>query len=94
MGVLNVIRCGDKGVLKRKHIQLSSVVHIGKESNNLDVSEIIGIQKGDQLVYHSGTEFWAEHRKKMLSAKPKDAPFLAIYGYDSLPRSVPLIQDI
>ena len=48
---------GDKGILERKHIRVSSVVHIGKESNNLDVSEIIGVRAGDQVIFSSENEF-------------------------------------
>jgi len=34
---------GNIGVLKRKHIVASRVLHIGKESDNLDESEILGV---------------------------------------------------
>lgn len=44
---------GDKGILEHQHIIASSIVHIGKESNNLDISEVIGVQEGDQVTYLS-----------------------------------------
>jgi len=42
---------GDIGVLKRKHIVASRVVHIGKESNNLDEAEFLGVESGSYEIY-------------------------------------------
>lgn len=38
---------GDIGVLKRKHVVVGSVVHIGKESNNLEQAGVLGVQGDD-----------------------------------------------
>jgi len=37
---------GNVGVLERKLVAVTSVLHIGKESNNLDESETLGIGSG------------------------------------------------
>ncbi len=36
---------GDIGILKRKHLQVGSIIHIGKESNKLEESDVLGVGK-------------------------------------------------
>jgi hypothetical protein len=38
-------------VLSRKNVFVGSVVHIGKESNNLEQAEVLGVQDDDYVVY-------------------------------------------
>lgn len=49
---------GDIGELKRKHIffDSSSIKYIGKESNELEESEIIGVSDDDYTVYEDLAE--------------------------------------
>ena len=42
---------GNIGTLSRKKITVDKVIHIGKESNNLDESEIIGVSDSDYVIY-------------------------------------------
>ena len=44
---------GDSGVLKRRHLAINqdSIRYIGKESNELEQSEIFGVSKNDTLEY-------------------------------------------
>ncbi|MEX0911601.1 MAG: hypothetical protein WDZ43_05695 [Nitrosopumilaceae archaeon] len=42
---------GDVGVLERKHVTVSRVLHIGKESNNLDESEFLGVDSDSYEIY-------------------------------------------
>jgi len=41
---------GDVGVLQRRHVRIKSVINIGKESNNLDDSEILGVKTDDYQI--------------------------------------------
>ena len=47
---------GDIGELRRKQIIIREVNHIGKESNNLNESEIIGVSDNDYVIYDNKTE--------------------------------------
>jgi hypothetical protein len=42
---------GNTGKLERKHLHVCSIMHIGKESDNLDVAQVIGVQDGDCTLY-------------------------------------------
>ena len=42
---------GNIGTLKRRHLHVGSVIYTGKESNNLEESEIIGVQEDDNVIY-------------------------------------------
>ncbi len=42
---------GSIGILKRRHLRVGSVIYTGKESNNLEESEIIGVQEDDNVIY-------------------------------------------
>ena len=47
---------GEIGELRRKQIVISDIEHIGKESNNLEESEVIGVSDNDYVVYDNKTE--------------------------------------
>ena len=47
---------GDIGELKRKQIVINDIEHIGKESNNLEESEVIGVSDDNYVIYDSRTE--------------------------------------
>jgi hypothetical protein len=47
---------GEIGELRRKQLVISDIEHIGKESNNLVESEVIGVSDNDYVVYDNKTE--------------------------------------
>ena len=47
---------GDIGELRRKQIVIGDIEHIGKESNNLEESEVIGVSDNDYVIYDNRTE--------------------------------------
>ena len=47
---------GDIGELRRKQIIINDIEHIGKESNNLEESEVIGVSDNDYAIYDNKTE--------------------------------------
>ena len=47
---------GEIGELRRKQLIISNIEHIGKESNNLEESEVIGILDSDYVIYDSKIE--------------------------------------
>ena len=48
-------------------------MHIGKESNNLEQTEVLGVQEGDYVRYGgSNLEQLIAHKEKILLAEPKD----------------------
>ena len=47
---------GDIGELRRKQIVINDIEHIGKESNNLEESEVIGVSNNDYVIYDNKTE--------------------------------------
>ena len=47
---------GDIGALTRQKITLYKVIHIGKELNNLDETEVIGISDNDYVIYDNISE--------------------------------------
>ncbi len=44
---------GNIGELKRRHLQVDSIIHIGKETNNLEETEVVGVQKDDYQIYQN-----------------------------------------
>ncbi len=42
--------------MSRKHIVIDDIEHIGKESNNLEESEVIGVSDNDYVIYDNKTE--------------------------------------
>lgn len=66
---------GNEGSLQRKHIRANRILHIGKESYNLEESEILGVDSDSYEIYENLQDL--EHRfkcvcKKVLDLKPKD----------------------
>jgi hypothetical protein len=47
---------GSIGELRRKQIVINDIEHIGKESNNLEESEVIGVSDNDYVIYDNKTE--------------------------------------
>ena len=42
---------GDNGLLRRKHVVIDNVEYIGKESNNLEKTGMIGVSDNDYVIY-------------------------------------------
>lgn len=66
---------GDVGILKRKHVRITSIVHIGKESNGLDESELLGLDEDSYVEYSDVDSLERKFRElapKILELKPKD----------------------
>jgi hypothetical protein len=42
---------GDIGTLSRKHLKVESIVHIGKESNHLENTQMLGVGDDDYQIY-------------------------------------------
>ncbi|WP_148701870.1 hypothetical protein [Candidatus Nitrososphaera evergladensis] len=61
---------GSKGILTRKHIRVSSVVHIGKESNDLEVSEVLGVNDDTTLAYSSISQKMSENKERIIATPP------------------------
>lgn len=72
---------GDVGILQRKRIVVSSVIHIGKESNNLEESEVLGLDSESYVIYENKEEIerkFKELTPKVLKLEPKDVKSLGI----------------
>lgn len=63
---------GDTGLLARKHVVISSVRHIGKESNNLESAEAIGVHESDYVYYDNPIKKIKAHQDVIFAAKPRD----------------------
>ena len=66
---------GDFGVLERKGVLISDVLHIGKESNGLEESEILGLNESSYEIYENKDELerkFFENKDRILKLKPKD----------------------
>ena len=42
--------------MKRKQIYIGEIEHIGKESNNLEETEVIGVSDNDYVIYDNKSE--------------------------------------
>ncbi len=60
---------GESGILKRKNLHITNIVTVGKESNNLEESEILGLDENSVFEYQNTTL----DIKKIFEMKPKDA---------------------
>ena len=47
---------GGIGELRRKQIDIGEIEHIGKELNNIEESEVIGVSDNDYVIYDNKTE--------------------------------------
>lgn len=54
---------GNIGLLGRKHLRITSCVHIGKESNNLDENDIMGVTEEDYVIYHPSSGAGSENKE-------------------------------
>ncbi len=63
---------GDVGVLTRKHVKVYSVIHVGKESNNLDIAEVLGVEKDDYVIYNNIKDIIISKKDLILSLRPRD----------------------
>ena len=66
---------GDIGILQRKYVKINGILHIGKESNNLDESEILGLNPDSYSVYENREELEKQFKEishKILELRPKD----------------------
>ena len=57
----------NEGIAHRKHIVADRIRYIGKETNNIDETQIIGIEEDDYIEYDNVMEFY----NWILSLKPK-----------------------
>lgn len=72
---------GNVGVLGRKHVTITKIVHIGKESNNLDESEVLGTDSDSYHIYEDVTGLDSKFdiiSGAILRLCPKDAKKLGI----------------
>lgn len=72
---------GDVGVLQRRHVVVSGIVHIGKESNNLSESEMIGVGSGGYEEYENLEDLDEKFRKisdRILELKSRDVKKVGI----------------
>lgn len=72
---------GDVGILERKHVNVTGIVHIGKESNNLEESEFLGVDSGNYEMYEDLEHLDSKFRKiakHVLKLKPKDVKKVGI----------------
>ncbi|MDE2588888.1 MAG: hypothetical protein KGL95_04405, partial [Patescibacteria group bacterium] len=72
---------GNIGILERKYVNVTGIVHIGKESNNLEESEFLGVDSGSYEMYEDLENLDAKFRKivpRILKLKPKDVKKVGI----------------
>ncbi|HJW19328.1 MAG TPA: hypothetical protein VJ571_02075 [Candidatus Nitrosotalea sp.] len=66
---------GDVGILERKHVNVTGIIHIGKESNELEESELLGVDSGSYETYVDVKNLDKKFEKialRVLELKPKD----------------------
>jgi hypothetical protein len=72
---------GSIGILKRRHLKAKSIVHIGKESEGLEETEIFGVNKESYLIYldDKAKAYTDKERQKAIqSMTEKDAQRIGI----------------
>lgn len=72
---------GDVGVLNRRHVVVSGIIHIGKESNNLEESEVMGVGFEGYEMYENLENLDEKFRKisdRILELKPRDVKKVGI----------------
>lgn len=78
---------GNRGILSRKYMKVNDIIHIGKESNSLDIAQIIGVE-GDETIIYTGFVDLLEHNKDViLNTKPAE-----VRPFGILPRTWLYIQ--
>lgn len=67
---------GDTGILKRRYVKIDKIVHIGKESNNLEeFPDALGVDSDSYETYEKVEDLDAKFRKisdMILKLKPSD----------------------
>ena len=66
---------GETGILKKKHIVADRILYIGKESNNLDESEILGVDSDGYEIYENLENLDKKFKElipRILELKPRD----------------------
>lgn len=66
---------GDVDVLERKHVNVTGIIHIGKESNELEESEMLGVGSDSYETYEDVRNLDEKFKKiapSVLKLKPKD----------------------
>lgn len=66
---------GNEGKLERKHVRITGVLHIGKESNNLDEAEHLGLDSDSYITYSKQVDLDKKFKElipRILELKPKD----------------------
>lgn len=71
---------GNSGILERKHVIVSKVMHIGKESNNLEESEFFGVDSDSYETYEDDNIDAKFRRiaKDVLKLNPRDTKSFGI----------------
>ncbi|SHO47632.1 DNA-directed DNA polymerase B [Nitrosotalea sinensis] len=72
---------GDVGILERKHVNVTGIIHIGKESNELEESELLGVGSGSYETYEDVRNLDKKFKKiapSILKLKPKDVKKIRI----------------
>ena len=72
---------GDTGILKRKKITIDKVIHIGKESNNLEYADSFGLYSDSYATYENYEEIERKFRSlipRILKLQPKHVKTLGI----------------
>jgi hypothetical protein len=66
-------------VLSRKHVMINSVLHIGKESNNLESAEILEVQLEDYVIYgNAAVDQMFSQKERILRVKRREVKELGI----------------
>lgn len=68
---------GDRGILRRKHLSIDSWILIGKESNNLEETEVMGVSEDDYVIYRPSSGPGSENEvlnETVKGMKPSEAP--------------------
>ena len=66
---------GNKGILQRKHIKPNRIIVIGKESNSLEESEILGLDENSYQIFENQS---LDIKKIILNLTPKGAKSIGI----------------
>lgn len=64
---------GNIGKLERKYLGIDSIIHIGKETNNLEESEVIGVQRDNYQIYQDKETQDKKLKEMIMNLKPKTA---------------------
>jgi hypothetical protein len=79
---------GNIGLLKPRHINIVDFEYCGKESNNLEESEIIGVQGDDFVYYNKGLEEKITNRIETLTFDEAKRIGMKRWQYSYLKRCV------